>query len=91
VKTHTAYLTFNTKKRHEIIDITDEVEKCRAAAGIDEGMVLEANHFGLLAASVIAGWLWQTQGAQWTFYAAATFSAFALVGLLSVRAKAATE
>jgi secondary thiamine-phosphate synthase enzyme len=40
VKTHTSYLTFNTKKRHEIIDITEEVEKCRAAAGIDEGMVL---------------------------------------------------
>ena len=40
MKTHTTYLTFNTKKRHEIIDITEEVEKCRAAAGIDEGMVL---------------------------------------------------
>jgi len=40
VKTHTSYLTFNTKKRHEIIDITEEVEKCRAAAGIKEGMVL---------------------------------------------------
>jgi len=40
VKSHTEYLTFNTKKRHEIIDITDEVEKCRAAAGITEGMVL---------------------------------------------------
>jgi secondary thiamine-phosphate synthase enzyme len=40
VKTHTSYLTFNTKKRHEIIDITEEVEKCRAAADIAEGMVL---------------------------------------------------
>jgi secondary thiamine-phosphate synthase enzyme len=40
VKTHTSYLTFNTKKRQEIIDITEEVEKCRAAAGIEEGMVL---------------------------------------------------
>jgi secondary thiamine-phosphate synthase enzyme len=40
MKTHTAYLTFNTKKRQEIIDITDEVEKCRAAAGITEGFVL---------------------------------------------------
>src|SRR6266480_3055869 len=40
VKSHTEYLTFNTKNRHEIIDITDEVEKCRAAAGITEGMVL---------------------------------------------------
>src|SRR5216684_261489 len=40
VKTHTTYLTFNTKKRQEIIDISDEVEKCRAEAGITEGMVL---------------------------------------------------
>ena len=40
MKTHTEYLTFNTKKRQEIIDITDEVEKCRAAAGISEGFVL---------------------------------------------------
>jgi len=40
MKTHTDYLTFNTKKRQEIIDITDAVEKCRAAAEIDEGMVL---------------------------------------------------
>jgi len=40
MKTHTDYLTFNTKKRQEIIDITDAVEKCREAAGIEEGMVL---------------------------------------------------
>jgi len=40
MKTHTDYLTFNTKKRQEIIDITDAVEKCRAAAEIEEGMVL---------------------------------------------------
>ena len=40
MKTHTAYHTFNTKKRQEIIDITDLVEECRAAAGITEGMVL---------------------------------------------------
>jgi secondary thiamine-phosphate synthase enzyme len=38
--THTTYLTFKTRKRQEIIDITDEVEKCRAAAGIREGFVL---------------------------------------------------
>src|SRR5207344_3245377 len=37
MKTHTSYLTFNTKRRQEIIDITDEVEKCRAAAGLAEG------------------------------------------------------
>lgn len=40
MKTHTAYLTFNTTKRQEIIDITDAVEECRAKAGITEGMVL---------------------------------------------------
>ena len=38
MKTHTTYLTFNTRNRHEIIDITEEVEKCRASAGIDEVM-----------------------------------------------------
>ena len=40
MKTHTSYLTMNTRKRQEIIDITDDVEACRAAAGITEGMVL---------------------------------------------------
>jgi len=40
MKTHTTYLTFNTKRRQEIIDITDEVEQCRAAAGIADGFVL---------------------------------------------------
>ncbi len=40
MKTHTSYHTFNTKKRQEIIDITGLVEKCRADAGISEGMVL---------------------------------------------------
>jgi len=40
MKTHTDYLTFNTKQRQEIIDITDKVEECRAAADIDDGMVL---------------------------------------------------
>jgi secondary thiamine-phosphate synthase enzyme len=40
MKTHTDYLTFNTKQRQEIIDITDNVEECRAAADIDDGLVL---------------------------------------------------
>ena len=40
MKTHTTYLTFKTRKRQEIIDITDQVEACRAAAGINEGFVL---------------------------------------------------
>ena len=40
MKHHTDYLTFTTRARQEIIDITDEVERCRASARITEGMVL---------------------------------------------------
>jgi secondary thiamine-phosphate synthase enzyme len=40
MRVHTSYRTFRTAKRQEIIDITDDVEACRAAAGITEGMVL---------------------------------------------------
>ena len=40
MKTHTSYLTFTTTDRFEIIDITDDVEACRAAAGVTDGMVL---------------------------------------------------
>jgi secondary thiamine-phosphate synthase enzyme len=40
MKTHTAYLTFTTTRRQEIIDITEHVEAARAKAGIREGMVL---------------------------------------------------
>ena len=36
----------------------------------------------LLAASVLAGWLWSAYGAAYTFYAGAAFTALALVGLL---------
>jgi MFS family permease len=39
----------------------------------------------LLAASLIAGWLWDTFGAAWAFYAGAAFTALALAGLLSLR------
>ena len=38
--THTEYVTFNTKNRHEIIDITDRVEQVRASAGLRDGFVL---------------------------------------------------
>ena len=38
--THTEYVTFNTKNRYEIIDITDRVEKVRAGAGLRDGFVL---------------------------------------------------
>lgn len=37
---HTEYLTFNTRERQAIVDITGEVEKALAASGIREGMVL---------------------------------------------------
>ncbi len=37
---HTEYVTFNTKHRYEIIDITDRVETARAGAGLQDGFVL---------------------------------------------------
>jgi secondary thiamine-phosphate synthase enzyme len=37
---HTEYLTFNTKRRREIIDITAEVEQARAKAGLQDGFIL---------------------------------------------------
>jgi len=40
VKSHTEYLWFNTRRRREYINITAEVEKAVAAAGIKEGLVL---------------------------------------------------
>lgn len=40
MKFHTAYLTFNTKKKREYVHITPEVEEAVAKSGIQEGMVL---------------------------------------------------
>lgn len=40
---------------------------------------------GLLAASILAGWLWDVAGAAMTFYAGAGFSALALILLRFVR------
>jgi len=40
VKSHTKYLWFNTRKRREYINITDEVAKAVQESGIQEGMVL---------------------------------------------------
>lgn len=40
MRSHTHYLWFNTKKRQEIIDISDEVAAEVAASGVREGMVL---------------------------------------------------
>jgi MFS family permease len=45
----------------------------------------------LLAASLIAGWLWDAYGPAWTFYAGAAFTALALAGLALIRAEAAAK
>lgn len=40
MKSHTHYLWFETKKRQEIIDISDEVQAQVTKSGVQEGMVL---------------------------------------------------
>ncbi len=40
MKSHTEYLTFHTRKRRELLRITDEVSKLCQASGIAEGMIL---------------------------------------------------
>ncbi len=51
MKSHTVYLTFNTKKRKEIVPITDKVESIIRDSGIQEGFALvSAMH---ITASVI--------------------------------------
>jgi len=40
MKSKTEYITFNTKKHREYINITDRVEKIVSQSGIKEGMVL---------------------------------------------------
>ncbi len=51
MKSHTAYLTFRTPKRKEIVPITTEVERIIRASGIEEGLALvSAMH---ITASVI--------------------------------------
>ncbi len=51
MKAYTKYLTFNTKKRRELIRITDDVKKAVEESGIREGLCLvSAMH---LTASVI--------------------------------------
>ena len=40
MKSHTVYLTFNTKARREFARITDDVQSAVGDAGIEEGMVL---------------------------------------------------
>ena len=40
MKFHTAYLTFNTRKEREYVNITDKVADAVHASGCNEGMVL---------------------------------------------------
>ena len=40
MKSHTAYLTFNTKTRKEIIPITNDVERIIRESGVQEGLAL---------------------------------------------------
>jgi secondary thiamine-phosphate synthase enzyme len=40
MKSHTHYLWFNTEKRQEIIDITDQVEEQVGRSGVEEGFAL---------------------------------------------------
>lgn len=61
MKSHTAYLTLNTKRRKEIVPITDQVEQVIRDSGVQEGLALvSAMH---ITASVIVNdeepGLWQ--------------------------------
>ncbi|RKZ02873.1 MAG: YjbQ family protein, partial [Candidatus Hydrothermota bacterium] len=40
MKSHTVYITFNTKKRRELIRITEKVEEAVRESGIKEGFAL---------------------------------------------------
>jgi len=40
MRSHTKYLTFHTKRRRELVRITDAVQAFREESGISEGMVL---------------------------------------------------
>jgi secondary thiamine-phosphate synthase enzyme len=40
MKAHTEYLTFNTRKRHELVNITERVAEIVQRAGLREGMCL---------------------------------------------------
>ncbi|HWQ36880.1 MAG TPA: secondary thiamine-phosphate synthase enzyme YjbQ [Blastocatellia bacterium] len=40
MKSHTKYLTFNTKKRRDYLNITDEVARAVAESGVQEGFAL---------------------------------------------------
>jgi len=51
MKSYTKYLTFNTKKRRELVRITEEVKKAVEESGVKEGLCLVSSMH--LTASVI--------------------------------------
>jgi secondary thiamine-phosphate synthase enzyme len=51
MKTHTDYLWFNTKARHELVNITDEIQRVVDASKISDGM-------GLVSAMHITSGIW---------------------------------
>lgn len=55
-----------------------------ALRGTGFGIFHLVSGVALLAASVLAGWLWSAYGAAATFYAGAAFTAVALAGLLRI-------
>ncbi len=40
MKSHTKYLVFNTRKKREYVNISDEVERAVAESGVQEGLAL---------------------------------------------------
>ncbi len=40
MKSHTTYMTFNTRKRRELVHITGDVEEAVVESGVQEGFVL---------------------------------------------------
>ena len=61
MKSHTKYLTFHTRKRKEIVPITDQVERIIRESGVREGLALvSAMH--ITAAVIVQDYesgLWQ--------------------------------
>jgi MFS family permease len=62
-----------------------------ALRGTAFGVFHLVSGLAMLAASVIAGALWDAYGAAWTFYAGAGFTGVALFGLLLIRAEATAK
>jgi MFS family permease len=55
-----------------------------ALRGTGFGVFHLVSGIALLAASLLAGWLWSAYGAPATFYAGAAFTAVALAGLARI-------